>query len=275
MGPRLSRRLPHRWAPRSSQRHRVIAGISPGGRPDRRWPPARSGSRRMRPTCSTRATAASTSRSTSSSRTSSRTPRRRSSTTRATFRDPARRGRSAASTDASGALSVTTKERRFFTAAQVNLRNFLYYQPVDQFTSATTSSAAHRAPKSPVRVEPGVRDVRRLGVGRPGRSTVEVRMPARLRDRGRRGRPWTDNDGRRPDPHRRARATRTRSTRSSAPRTARPTASTRISLDGDVELVVLAWPEDDAGRRRSARRSGRAAGAASSSSGSPGRSTTT
>ena len=70
-------------------------------------------------------------------------------------------------TDAAGALSVTTKERRFFTRLEVHLRNFLYYNQSTRFT--VRYDLVGGAPRSEfVRPRgPGVRDVRGVGMGRP------------------------------------------------------------------------------------------------------------
>ena len=68
-------------------------------------------------------------------------------------------------TDASGALSFTTTERRFFARLEIHLRNFLYYHQSTRFTVRYDLEGGAPRSNSWVRVESGLRDVRGVGMG--------------------------------------------------------------------------------------------------------------
>ena len=189
------------WAPRSSRRPLPSPSGSPRRPSARRSRRARSRSRRMRPTCWIPATVASTSRSTSRSRTSSRTRPRRSSTTPSylTAIHPDAVGLTV--TDAAGALSFSTKERRFFARLEVDPPKPPVLQPVDT-VHRPLRPGGWRAPLEFVGPrEPGVRDVRRVGVGRPRPEHGRGPDAGRLRDHGRRRRHAHRGRRRTGDPH--------------------------------------------------------------------------
>ena len=145
--------------------------------------------------------------------------------------------------DASGALSVTTKERRFFTRLEVHLRNLLYYNQSTRFTVRYDLEGGAPRSSSWVRV---TRAFATFGVwawGDPGRSTVEVRMPAGYETTVNGDDLLIDSDGpgeiltaepRRPDAFYAIVSAENRAAYT----------STRISLEGDIEVILLAWPED-------------------------------
>jgi hypothetical protein len=146
-------------------------------------------------------------------------------------------------TDASGALSTTTKERRFFTRLEVHLRNFLYYNQSTRFTVRYDLEGGAPRSNSWVRVSKAFATFGVWAWGDPGRSTVKVRMPAGFETTVDGDDLQIDSDGSgeiltaepgRPDTFYAILSAENRDAYT----------STRISLPGDIELVLLAWPED-------------------------------
>jgi hypothetical protein len=149
-----------------------------------------------------------------------------------------------AASDGSGPLSVTTRERRFYTQVTVNLRNFLYYQESTRFTLSFDMVGGTPRSDSWVRVSRAFATFGVWAWGDPGRSTVKVRMPAGYAttvdgdrmsiNRDRPGETLTA------EPDRPNRFYSILSAENASAYT-----STRVSLAGDIELVVRAWPEDE------------------------------
>ena len=146
-------------------------------------------------------------------------------------------------TDASGALSITTNERRFFTRLEVHLRNFLYYNESTRFTVRYDLRGGAPRSESWVRVSRAFATFGVWAWGDSGRSTVEVRLPAGYETTVDGDQLRIDSDG--PGEVLTAEPDRPNTFYAivSAENRAAYT-STRLSLEGDIELVLLAWPED-------------------------------
>lgn len=147
--------------------------------------------------------------------------------------------------DASGPLSITTDRHRFYTEAVVRLRSNLFYRETAAFTIRYDLRGG--APRSDSDVRVG-RAFATFGVwawGDAGRSSVRVRTPPGFSSSVAGSPMQFDNDGAgqvltaTPDA-----PDRFYSIVASENRTAY--GSTRVSLAGGVEIVVNAWPEDDA-----------------------------
>jgi hypothetical protein len=148
-------------------------------------------------------------------------------------------------TDAAGAISVTTRKREFYVETEVHLRANLYYQESTTFT--VRYDLVGGAPRSDSQTRVGAAFAT-FGVwawGDPDRSSVEVRTPAGYAN---------EIDGGPMDVQRAAAGDTLRASPAdpdtfyaivSAENRA-AYGSTRISLEGDIEIVVMAWPEDDA-----------------------------
>ena len=146
--------------------------------------------------------------------------------------------------DASGPLSITTRERRFYTRVNVNLRNLLYYQQSTTFTLNFDMVGGKPRSDSWVRVSRAFATFGVWAWGDAGRSTVQVRIP--------------DDYEVEVDGDRLARGTDgprlTLTAEPDKPRTFYALVSAdnldaysanRLSLEGGIELVVRAWPDDD------------------------------
>lgn len=146
-------------------------------------------------------------------------------------------------TDASGALSFTTTERRFFARLEVDLRNFLYYNQSTRFTVRYDLEGGAPRSNSWVRVSRAFATFGVWAWGDVGRSTVEVRMPAGYETTVDGDHMRIDRDGPREiltaEPGQPDKFYAILSAENRAAYT-----STRISLPGDIEVVLLAWPED-------------------------------
>ena len=146
--------------------------------------------------------------------------------------------------DASGALAVTTRERRFFTRAEVTLRSFLYYNQTTRFTVRYDLEAGAPRSDSWVRVSRAFATFGVWAWGDRGLGSVEVRIPEGYETTVDGDRMQTDRLGRgttltaEPDKPNNFYAILTAEDQSSY-------TSTRITLAGDIELVVRAWPEDE------------------------------
>jgi hypothetical protein len=146
--------------------------------------------------------------------------------------------------DASGPLSVTTRERRFFTRVDVNLRNRLLYQQSTRFTLRFDMVGGEPRSDSWVRVSRAFATFGLWAWGDAGRGTVEVRIPEGYEVTLDGDDMQADRDG----PGEILTAEPDRPARFYAILTAENESaytSTRISLAGDIELVVRAWPEDE------------------------------
>jgi hypothetical protein len=146
--------------------------------------------------------------------------------------------------DASGPLSVTTRERRFYTRVNVNLRNSLFYQQSTRLTLSYDMVGGKPRSDSWVRVSSAFVTFSVWAWGDAGRSTVKVRIPEGYRTTLSGDDMQADRDGpgeiltAEPDKPNRFYAILNAENESAY-------TSTRISLAGDIELVVRAWPEDD------------------------------
>ena len=146
--------------------------------------------------------------------------------------------------DTSGALAVSTRERRFFTEVQVRLRANLYYNRSTTFTVRYDLVGAAPRSESPIRVGRAFVTFGVWAFGDPDQGTVEVKVPAGFSTTVE-GDPMTTTTG-----------------ASGSELSANPTNpdeffaivsgerraeydERRLSLPGDVEIVVLSWPEDD------------------------------
>jgi hypothetical protein len=146
--------------------------------------------------------------------------------------------------DASGPLSVTTRERRFYTRVNVNLRNFLYYQQSTGLTLSFDMVAGKPRSDSWVRVSRAFATFGVWAWGDAGRSTVEVQLPDDYEIQVDGDPMDRDDDGPR----------QTLTAEPDKPRTFYAIVSAdnldaystnRISLEGGIEVVVRAWPDDD------------------------------
>jgi hypothetical protein len=146
--------------------------------------------------------------------------------------------------DGSGAISVTTRKREFHVEAEVHLRANLYYQESTTFTVRYDLVGGAPRSESPTRVGQAFATFGVWAWGDPDRSTVEVRTPAGFANEVAGG----------PMEAQRALSGDTLRAAPADPDTFYAIVSaenraaydaTRISLDGDVEIAVMAWPEDD------------------------------
>src|SRR5262245_35629385 len=147
--------------------------------------------------------------------------------------------------DGGGALSMPTQKRDGYGEATVHLRSTLYYRDSTAFTIRYDLVGAKPRSASPIRIGKAFATFGVWAWGDTGRSTVKVRTPAGF---------GSQIDG---GPMDIATAT-TGQTLSAEPEdpgtfytivSAENRAaygSTRVSLDGGVEIVVKAWPEDKA-----------------------------
>jgi hypothetical protein len=146
--------------------------------------------------------------------------------------------------DAAGPLSITTRERRFFTRVDIDLRSNLLYGQTTRFTLRYEMVGGAPRSDSPVRVNRAFATFGVWAWGDAGRSRVEVNVPdgyeveidgslMRLDDAGR-GQTFVA------EPEK--------------PRTFYAIVSAddltayeanRVSVEGGIELVVLSWPDDD------------------------------
>jgi hypothetical protein len=153
--------------------------------------------------------------------------------------------RSVRATDGQGPLSVTTRARRRFTEVVVNFRTFLYFRDRASFTVRYDLVGAGPRAESPIRVGRAFSSFGVWAWGDAGRSSLEVRIPAGFETKVDGG-PLGKEDA----------ASGVRLTADPADPDSffaivsadAPSAyhSTRISLAGGVEIVVLSWPEDRA-----------------------------
>ena len=147
--------------------------------------------------------------------------------------------------DAAGALSVTTRKREFFIEVEVRLRANLYFRQTATVTVRYDLVGGAPRSESPVRIGRAFATFGVWAWGDPGLSSVEVRTPPGF--------------GSQIDGSPMAIETATTGQRLSAEPDDPDTfyaivsaenraayGSRRISLPGDVEIVVQAWPEDEA-----------------------------
>ena len=176
--------------------------------------------------------------------------------------------------DASGPLSITTRERRFYTRVNINLRSFLYYQESTRLTLSYDLVGGEPRSDSWVRVSRAFATFGVWAWGDAGRSTVEVRIPAGYEATVEGDRMSIDRDG--PgetltaEPDKPGRFYAIVSAEDEAAYT-----STRISLAGGIELVVRAWPRTSGGANGQRDAPEQGIPSSSSSSASTGPSTTT
>lgn len=146
--------------------------------------------------------------------------------------------------DASGPLSITTRKRRFYTRVNINLRNFLYYQQSTRFTLSYDMVGGKPRSDSWVRVSRAFATFGVWAWGDAGLSTVQVRIPDDYE---------IQVDGDPMDPGTEGRR-QTLTAEPDKPRTFYAIVSAdnldaystnRVSLEGGIELVVRAWPNDD------------------------------
>lgn len=147
--------------------------------------------------------------------------------------------------DANGALAVTTDQHRFYVETSVRLRANLLYQQSATFTVRYDLVGGAPRSESPIRVGRAFATFGVWAWGDSGLSTVEVRTPKGF---------GTEAEGS---------SMQLESAASGQTLGASPTdpaqfyaivssenrsayGSTRLSLDGGIEVVVRAWPEDDA-----------------------------
>ena len=146
--------------------------------------------------------------------------------------------------DSGGAISVTTKQHKFYIEAVVRLRAPLYYLDSGTFTLRYDLVGGEPRSDSPTRVGKAFSTFGVWAWGDDGRSTVEVRTPAGF---------TTDVEG---DSLVLTSAPSGQVLRASPPKSEEfyaivsaenrtAYADTRLSFDGGVKVVVLAWPEDD------------------------------
>src|SRR5688500_5666422 len=147
--------------------------------------------------------------------------------------------------DASGALSIATDRHRLYTEAQVHLRRNLLYRQTTTFTIRYDLVGGAPRSDSTIRIR---RAFATLGVwawGDDGLGTVEVRTPKGF---------GTEAQGSPMELEATASGQTLRASPSNPDRffaivsseNRAAYGSTRVSLDGGVEVVVHAWPEDDA-----------------------------
>ena len=146
--------------------------------------------------------------------------------------------------DANGALSITTDRHRFYIEAQVHLRRELLYQQRTTFT--IRYDLVGGAPRSDSSIRVG-RAFATFGVwawGDDGLGSVEVRTPKGF---------GTEAQGSPMELEATAAGQTLRATPGNPARffaivsseNRAAYGSTRVSLDGGVQVVVQAWPEDD------------------------------
>jgi hypothetical protein len=154
--------------------------------------------------------------------------------------------RSVRAADKAGTISITTRQRQFYVEATVHLRANLYYQASTTFTIRYDLVGGAPRSTSPIRVGKAFSTFGVWAWGDVGLGTVQVRTPAGFESQ-------VDGDPLEP-------TTATTATAGTVLRAtpANPNAfysivsaenraaygSTRISLEGGVEIVVMAWPED-------------------------------
>ena len=147
--------------------------------------------------------------------------------------------------DSRGSISITTRKRESFIEAVVRFRADLLYQRTTSFTIRYDLVGGAPRSASPIRVGQAFATFGVWAWGDPGRSTVEVRTPPGFENR-------LDGDSMAVVPDTSGQTLRTTNQDpdtffaivSSENRAAY--GQTRISLAGGVEIVVQAWPEDDA-----------------------------
>ena len=147
--------------------------------------------------------------------------------------------------DANGALSITTDRHRFYTEAQVHLRRDLLYRQSTNFTIRYDLVGGAPRSDSPVRVGRAFATFGVWAWGDDGLGTVEVTTPKGF---------GSEAEGSPMELEATASGQILRASPGDPDRfyaivsSENPAAygSTRVSLDGGVEVVVHAWPEDDA-----------------------------
>lgn len=147
-------------------------------------------------------------------------------------------------TDAAGELSITTRQRQFFTRVEISLRNNLLYQQTTSFTLRYELTGGSPRSVSAIRVNRAFATFGVWAWGDAGRSTVEVRIP-------------DDYDVEVGGDHMRlddAGPGQTLTAEPSQPRRFYAVVSAdnpaayevnRVSVEGGIELVVRSWPDDD------------------------------
>lgn len=147
--------------------------------------------------------------------------------------------------DAAGSLSVTTRRREFFTEVEVHLRANLYFRQTAAFALRYDLVGGAPRSSSPVRIGRAFATFGVWAWGDPGLSTVEVSTPPGFGSQID-GSPMaieTATSGQRlhakPDDPDTFYAIISAENRAAY-------GSRRLSLPGDVEIVVMAWPEDAA-----------------------------
>ena len=147
--------------------------------------------------------------------------------------------------DSRGPISITTRKRELYIEAVVRFRADLLYQRTTSFTIRYDLLGGAPRSASPIRVGQAFATFGVWAWGDPGRSTVEVRTPPGFENR-------LDGDSMAVVPDTSGQTLRATNPDpetfyaiiSSENRAAY--GQTRISLAGGVEIVVQAWPEDDA-----------------------------
>jgi len=147
--------------------------------------------------------------------------------------------------DSGGSLDATVRRREDYTAITVRLRSPLFYGDTGRFAIGYDLPGGEPRSESPIRVGAAFATFGVWAWGDPGRGSVEVRLPAGFEGQVIGDEMTIDEvDGvrvlraRPPEPYRFHAIVDAENTTAYARR--------RLSLDGDVELVILAWPEDDA-----------------------------
>jgi LPXTG-motif cell wall-anchored protein len=147
-------------------------------------------------------------------------------------------------TDGSASLGVSTRKRTGYIEATVRLRSNLYYQKTASFTIRYDLVGGAPRSSNPIRVGKAFASFGVWAWGDDGRGTVEVRTPAGF---------GSTIDG---DEMQIVNSTegQTLMAKPATPETffaiidsenRRAYGNTRVSLAGGVEIIVLAWPEDD------------------------------
>ncbi|HUQ44447.1 MAG TPA: hypothetical protein VM451_08605 [Candidatus Limnocylindria bacterium] len=153
--------------------------------------------------------------------------------------------RAVRATDSAGTLSTTTKQHPRYVEAVVHLRANLYYRDSKSFKIRYDLVGGDPRSASPIRVGKAFATFGVWAWGDPGRGSVEVRTPAGFGSTIEGDELQIVNST----------AGQTLTARPETPETffaivssenRQAYGSTRVSLEGDVEIVIQAWPEDDA-----------------------------
>ena len=147
--------------------------------------------------------------------------------------------------DTGGSLDATVRRRDDYTAITVRLRAPLFYRDTGRFAIRYDLPGGEPRSTTPIRVGAAFATFGVWAWGDPGRGSVEVRLPAGFEGQVV-GNDMTvvEVDGAQVLRAQPAEPYRFYAIVDAENATAY--ARTRISLDGGVELVILAWPEDDA-----------------------------